>query len=700
MKPYEAAALRNVALVGHGTTGKTSLASALLYCAGAANRLGKVDQGHAPTDYDPEEIERRISINTTLAYLEWKNFKINLLDTPGTGNFIADCRPALRVTEGALVLVSATSGVEVQTERGWSFADEFGVARLIVINKLDRDNASFERAVESVRKRLSRTAVPVQLPVGEESNFRGVVDLIDGKAYLFPDDESGKATVADIPSELASEAKAARERLVEAAAEIDDALLEKFLEQGELSQEEVVSSLRRGVAERKIFPIFVCSALKNLACAPLLDAIVDLVPSPAERGPVLAIDAKKGEPVERRAEPDAPLAAYVFKTLADPYAGKISLVRVYSGTVRADQPLYNATRESSERIASIAFLQGKQNTATPELRAGDIGALVKLKDTSTGDTLADKSQPVRFEPVSFPEPAMTFAIEPKTRTDEEKISTALHRMGEEDLGMRYGRDPRTHELLLSGAGDTHVEVIVSRLKRKFGVEVLLHPPKVPYRETIRRKVEAHGRHKKQTGGHGQFADCKIRLEPLPRDKDFEFVNEIFGGSIPRNFIPAVEKGIQEARARGVLAGFPVVDFRVILHDGQHHDVDSSEMAFKIAGSMAFRQAMEKASPVLLEPIMNVEISAPEEFMGDLMGDLNSRRGRVQGTELQEGEVIIKVHVPMAEMLSYASTLKSITGGRGTCHMEMARYEEVPSHIQERIVNEVRRAQSDRSKAAS
>ena len=700
MKAHDAASLRNVALIGHGGTGKTSLTAALLFGAGAVNRLGKVDQGNAPTDFDAEEIERHISINTALAQFEWKNAKVNLLDTPGYGNFIADSRPALRVSEGAFVLVSATAGVEVQAERAWRFADEFRVARVIVINKMDRDNASFERCVESIRKRLSKSAVPVQIPMGQESSFRGVIDLIELKAYEFPSDESGKPTAIDIPAEFSEETKAARERLIESVAEIDDQLLEKFLEQGEISQKELVSTLHRGIAEQTLFPIYACSALKNVGCTLLLDVILDLVPSPAERGAAQAIDVKSGEIVDRAPTADAPLSAYVFKTIADPFAGKISLVRVVSGTLRADQPVYNVNRETIERIASMVIQQGKQSHPVQELCAGDVGALVKLKETTTGDTLADRAHPVRFEPVSMPEPAMTFAIEPKSRGDEEKISVALHRIAEEDPGMSFGRDPQTKELLLSGAGDTHVEVIVARLKRKFGVEVFLHPPKVPYRETITRKVEAHGRHKKQTGGHGQFADCKIRMEPLPRDEDFEFVNKIFGGAIPRNFIPAVEKGILEARGRGILAGHPVVDFRIILYDGQHHNVDSSEMAFKIAGSLAFKEAMEKAGPVLLEPFMNVEISAPEEFMGDLMGDLNSRRGRVQGTEIIEGQVVIKAFVPMAEMLSYASTLKSVTGGRGSYHMEKAHYEEVPSHVQQRIIAEAQRAQSDRSRAAS
>jgi elongation factor G len=700
MKIYDAAEIRNLALVGHGHCGKTSMASALLFCAGASGRLGKVDQGTAPTDFDPDEIDRKISISTALAHLEHKGRKINLLDTPGYGNFIADARPALRVAEGALVIVSAAAGVEVLTERAWKMAEESGCARLIAINKIDRDNASFERALESVQKRLARAAVPVQIPLTEGPGFSAILDLVGNQLLSFAPDESGKCTAGPVPAEARERADRWRERLAEAVAETDDALLEKFLEKGELEPEELKTALRRAVVAGRLFPVYACSALRNVGCATLLDAASDLVPSPAERGPLTAQDAGGNGPVELLPDSRQPLAAFVFKTIADPFAGKISLVRVYSGTLRGDQPLHNHTRDVAERVAALALLQGKQQVPVPELRAGDLGALIKLKETSTGDSLGDRSRPVRFAPVEYPEPAITFAIQPKTRADEDKISTALHRLAEEDPGMRYGRDPQTHELLLSGAGDTHVEVLVSRLKRKFGAEVILHPPKVPYRETIRRRAEAHGRHKKQTGGHGQFADCKIRIEPLPRGKDFEFVDEIFGGAIPRNFIPAVEKGIQEARQHGPLAGYPVVDFRVVLYDGQYHEVDSSELAFKIAGSLAFKDAMEKAMPTLLEPIMRVEVVAPEEFMGDLMGDLTSRRGRVQGTDQRDGSLSIQAQVPMAEMLSYAPALKSITGGRGTYHMEMAHYEEVPAQIQERIIAEARRARADKPQAAS
>jgi elongation factor G len=700
MKIYDAADIRNLALVGHGHCGKTSLAAALLYCAGAASRLGKVDQGTAPTDFDPDEIDRKISISTALAHLEHKGRKVNLLDTPGYGNFIADARPALRVAEGALVVVSAAAGVEVLTERAWKMAEEAGCARIIAINKIDRDNASFERALESVQKRLSRAAVPVQIPLSEGPGFNAVIDLIEDQVLTFAADESGKCTAGPVPAEARERATRWQERLMEAVAETDDALVEKFLDKGSLEREELARTLRRAVAAGKLFPVYACSALHNVGCAPLLDAATGLVPSPAERGAVAAQDGKGNGSIELQPDSRQPLAAFVFKTIADPFAGKISLVRVYSGTLRADQPLHNHTRDVAERIAALVLTQGKQQVPVAELRAGDLGALVKLKETCTGDSLSDKSHPLRFAPLEYPEPAMTFAIQPKSRADEEKISTALHRLAEEDPGMRYGRDPLTHELLLSGAGDTHVEVLVSRLKRKFGAEVILHPPKVPYRETIRKRAEAHGRHKKQTGGHGQFADCKIRMEPLPRGKDFEFVDEIFGGSIPRNFIPAVEKGIQEARQHGFLAGYPVVDFRVILHDGQYHEVDSSELAFKIAGSLAFKEAMEKAMPTLLEPIMRVEVVAPEEFMGDLMGDLNSRRGRVHGTDQRDGNLSIQAHVPMAEMLSYAPALKSITAGRGSYHMEMAHYEEVPGQIQERIITEARRARADKPQAAS
>lgn len=690
MKVYETSQIRNVALVGHGGAGKTSLTSAMLLCSGAVNRLGKVDQGTTVTDYDEEEIARRISLSSALAYCEWNRLKINLIDTPGYGNFIWDTWACMRVVEGAIVMVCGVAGVEVQTEKVWKFAEEYGLPRMIVINKLDRERSSFERAMESVTKVLGRGAVPLQIPLGEEKDMRGVIDLLKMKAYEYARDESGKFKEIEIPAEAADAAQKKRSELVELVAEMDEKLMEKFFEAGELTEEELLTGLRKAVLECKLFPAFAASALGNIGAAQILNAIADCIPSPADR-PIPAIQSSSTSgSIELSASPTAPLAAYVFKTVADPYAGRITMFRVFSGTLKADSTVYNANRSSAEKLGALALLQGKQQVFVPEVKAGDLAAAAKLKDTLTGDTLcADKAHPVVFEPPRFPEASISYALEPKSRGDEEKISTALHRLLDEDPTMRITRDAQTHEMLVSGNGQMHLEVLVAKLKRRFGVEVILHPPKVPYRETIKGKADVQGRYKRQSGGRGQYGDCKARFEPLPRGKEFEFANEIFGGSIPRNYIPAVEKGIQEARVKGFLAGYPMVDFKVILYDGSYHPVDSSDMAFKIAGSLAFKKAMEQAHPTLLEPVMNVEIYAPEQFMGDLMGDLNGRRGRVQGMEPRGSLNVIKASVPMSEMLNYEQTLNSTTGGRGSYHMEYSHYEEVPAQLQPKIIEQAR-----------
>lgn len=685
MKVHEIAEIRNLGLIGHGSSGKTSLASALLFCTGTVTRLGKVDQGTTVTDFEEEEIARRVSISSALCHLEWKKHKINIIDTPGYGAFIADARAALRVVDGAVLLVDGVAGVEVQTEEAWKYAAEFDLPRLIVINKLDRENASFARALESIQNAFGRQAVAVQLPVGAEKGFGGLVDLVAGRAYLYARDESGTFQTSDVPADLAAAVKEARERLMEATAEVDDALMEKFFDKGMLTQEELVAGLTQGVRARKIVPVFGASALLNIGGQPILDAAVSYLPHPGERGPYRGENPKDHAPAERKGTADEPYSAFVFKTIADPFSGKISLLRVYSGVLHSDSTVENVTRHQPERLGSLLVLQGKETHPVPELRAGDLGAVAKLKETSTGDTLADKTAPIAYPSVTFPEPSIAFALQPKSRADEEKISSVLHRLAEEDPTIRYRRDPQTHELIIAGNSDLHVEVSLARMKKKFGVEAVLHAPKVPYFETIRRKAEAQGRHKKQTGGHGQFGDCWIRLEPLARGGGFEFEDEVFGGAIPKNFIPSVEKGIQEARMHGFLAGFPVIDFRVVLFDGSYHTVDSSDIAFKIAGSLAFKKAMEEAGATLLEPIMNVEITAPEQFMGDLMGDLNSRRGRVQGMDSEGSVQVIKAQVPMSEMLTYASTLKSITGGRGSYHMTMSHYEEVPAQLQAKII---------------
>jgi elongation factor G len=685
MKVYDAPNIRNVALVGHGGCGKTSLASALLFDAGAVNRLGRVDDGTTVTDFDPDEIERKISLLAAPAFAEWKKSKVNLIDSPWYANFLSEARAALRVVDAALVVVDAVAGVEVQTEKVWAYAEEYGLTRLVVVNRMDRENASFERAFENIQAAFGRAAVPLAVPVGEGKAFRGVVDLVSGKAQVYGDDGSGKFQLTEVPAELQEAVAGWREKLVEMVAESNEELMEEFFEKGTLSQEQLASGLRRAVATGKVFPVMPASSILNVGVHAILDAIVDLLPSPADRGEAKGTDPVTKEEATRKPAADAPLSAFVFKTLVDPHAGRITLFRVYSGTLKSDSVVHNVTRDAAERAGSLLLLQGKAQTQVPEIQAGDIGAVAKLKDTQTGDTLADKASPIVYAPVVFPEPATTFAIEPKTRGDDDKISTALQRLLEEDPVLRVSRDAQTHEMLLSGMGQLHIEVVVARLRKRYKVEVNLKRPKIPYRETIKGSAEAHGRHKKQTGGHGQFGDCRIRLKPLPRGSDFKFVDDIFGGSIPRNFIPAVEKGIQEARLKGFLAGYPLVDFQVELYDGQYHDVDSSEMSFKIAGSLALKDGIPKCRPTILEPIMRVEIAVPDEYAGAVMGDLSSRRGRPQGMEPKGSLQVIKAEVPLSEMLSYDGELTSMTGARGSYHMEMDHYDEVPAHLQEKIV---------------
>jgi elongation factor G len=683
MKVYDAAAIRNIALVGHTGSGKTQLAAAMLFDTGMMNRFGKVDEGTAPTDYDEEEIARKHTLSAALACAEWNKQKINLIDTPGMGNFLSDARAALQVADAALVVVDAVGGVMVQTEKVWETSDDLRLPRLVVLNRLDRERASLERSLESLREACNRTVIPIQLPIGEERNFRGVVDLITRKAFVFKTDGSGACTEGPVPAEMTAAVDTAREALIEMVAEADEKLMEKFFEAGTLTDEEVVNGLRSATAGARLFPLVCASALANIGVPQLLDAVVSYLPSPAER-PYTGV-SRDGSDVACAADDKQPPLAFVWKTIADPFAGRITMFRVITGTIKADSTIHNKTRDSQERLGHVTLLQGKTQTNVPELKAGDLGAVAKLKDTLTCDTLGDKAGGVTFPAIVFPEPVLSYAIEPRTRGDEDKISTSMHRLEEEDPSIKYSRDPQTKELLLSGQGQLHIEVTVAKLKRRFGVDVNLKPPRIPYRETIKGATEAHGRHKKQTGGHGQFGDCKIKVEPLPRGSDFEFVDDIFGGSIPRQFIPAVEKGIQDARTRGYLAGYPMVDFRVTVFDGSYHDVDSNELSFKLAGSLAFKDAMTRARPTILEPVMNVEVYAPSDFAGDLMGDLNGRRGRIAGMDTRGATTIIKAQVPMSEMLTYEQHLTSATGGRGSYHMEYSHYDEVPSHLQSKII---------------
>jgi elongation factor G len=682
---YDGQDIRNVALVGHGDTGKTQLVSALLYAAGMVNRLGKVDDGTSITDYDEEEIQRKFSITAGLAYAEWGRSKINFIDTPGYNIFMHETEGALLAADAALLLIHGVAGIEVQTEKSWGFCEKYGLPRALVINQLDRDRASFERTLEALHAAFGRSAVPLQLPIGEEKNFHGVIDLVRVKAYLYDSNGSGKAKEVEIPADLKDASSKAHEALVEMVAEGNDKLMEEFFEKGTLPEEHLVPGLRAAVCEKRLYPVVVAAGLPNIGSENLLNFIVDYLPSPLGRKEVEGLEHEGGEPVRRKIADDQPVSAFVFKTVADPFAGRVSYFKVMSGVLKNEANLTNFDRGTSERLSHIGVVQGKTQTPVAELHAGDIGEVAKLKDTLTGDTLGDKGAPIVFPKLKLAEPAISFAIEPKSRGDEDKLSTAIHRMLEEDLLLRFSRDPQTKEFLLSGAGQQHVEVAVSKLKRRFNIDVTLKAPKIPYRETIRAKAEAQGKHKKQTGGHGQYGDCWIKVEPLVRGAGFEFVNDIFGGAIPRNYIPAVEKGIVEAASKGYLAGYPVVDFRVILFDGSYHEVDSSEIAFKLAGSKGFKKCMEQAKPCLLEPIMNVEITVPENNAGDIMGNLNGRRGRVQGMDPKGASTAIKAQVPLAEMLTYASDLTSMTQGRGTYSMEYSHYEIVPQPIADKIV---------------
>jgi elongation factor G len=684
MKVYDSDSIRNVAVVGHGGAGKTQLVAGMLFAAGAVNRLGKVDEGTTVTDFDEEEIARKHTLSSSLAFAEWNKTKINLIDTPGLSNFLSDARAALTVADAALIVVDAVSGVEVQTEKVWKVATDLGLPRLVVVNRLDRDRGSLDRTLESLGRAFGRTIVPINLPIGEEKGFAGVIDLVAMQAVTFAADGTGAASTGEIPVELRDAASAARGALVEMVAEADDALMEKFFEAGELTSDELLQGLRSATAAGAVVPLVCASGLSMIGLQPLLDALVAYVPSPADR-PMRGAAPDTGGPVAIAADAAAPYQLFVWKTIADPFAGRITLFRVVRGTVKSDSTLRNLTRDSQERLGHLLVPQGKQQAQVGELRAGDLGAVAKLKDTLTNDVLAEAGTAVSLPPIPFAEPVLSYAIEPKSRGDEEKISTALHRLEEEDPTIRYHRDAETKESLLSGQGQLHIEVTVAKLKRRFGVDVTLKLPRIPYRETITASTEAHGRHKKQTGGHGQFGDCKIRVEPLPRGADFEFVDDIFGGAIPRQFIPAVEKGIQDARSRGYLAGYPMVDFRVTVFDGSYHAVDSNELSFKMAGSLAYKDAMAKARPTLLEPVMNVEVYAPSDYAGDLMGDLNSRRGRIGGMEPRGTLTVIKAQVPMAEMLTYEQQLTSATGGRGSYHMEYSHYEEVPTHLQAKII---------------
>jgi len=693
MKSYNTEWIRNVGIVGHGDTGKTQLVSSLLFTAGMTPRLGKVSDGSTVTDWDEEEVARKISINTGLAYAEWQaagqaeKTKINFLDTPGYSTFINETKSSLIAADASLIVVDAAAGVQVVTEKTWDYATEYDQPRAFVLNWMDRELASFERALESLQQVFGRGVVPIELPIGSEKSFRGVIDLIVMKALTYTPDGDGKAKVEEIPADLAEEAKTAHEALVELVAEGDDALMQEFFDQGTLPIEDLKKGLREAVLAKRIFPVLLSSALHNIGGDAILNFLCEIFPAPSSRGKASGHKTPdhKGETIERKVADSEPLSIFVFKTLADPFAGRITYFKVLSGVLKNDATLTNFNRGTQERLQHVQVMQGKTAVAVNDLHAGDVGAIAKLKETTTGETLGDKNATIFYPPARIPEPSITFAIEPKTRADEDRIGVAIHRILEEDLALRFGRDPQTKEFLLSGAGQQHIEVVVAKLRKRYHVDLMLHPPKVPYRETIRGKADAEGKHKKQTGGHGQFGLCRIKMEPLPRGKGVEFVDDVFGGAIPKNWIPSVERGIRESAERGYLAGFPVTDFRAILYDGKYHDVDSSDMAFRIAGSLAFKEAMKQARPALLEPVMQVEIYAPDQYSGDLMGNLSGRRGKISGSETRAGSVVIKAQVPLSEMLSYANELTSMTQGRGSYSMEFSHYDYVPGELAEKVI---------------
>ena len=691
MKVYSGENIRNVAIVGHGHAGKTTLVSSMLYTSGATQRLGRVDDGSSTTDYDEEEIARKMSIAASAGYVEWGKTKINIIDTPGFNMFVHEAKMVLPVVDAAIVVVDGVAGVEVVTQKVWNDCEEYKTPRLIVVNRMDRDRANAERVLESLTTAFGRDVIPIELPIGAEKNLSGVIDLVRMKAYTYELGGNGKGKETEIPANLKEQAQEAHERLVELVAEGDDKLMEKFFEAGTLGEEDLIPALHNAIREDKIFPVIFSSGLGNIGADRVMDFIVDYTPAPSEHEWVQGEASASGNgDAPKRHETDAePVSVYVFKTVSDAFAGRISYFKVFSGVLKNEATVQNFSRGSAEKFSHISVMQGKTAVPVNELHAGDIGAVAKLKDTLTGDTLGDKSAPIQYPRVKLAEPAITFAIEPKSRADEDKLGPGIHKLMEEDAMLRFFRDPQTKEFLIAGTGQQHIEVTVAKLKKRYHTEVVLKAPKVPYRETIRAKADVQGRHKKQTGGHGQYGDCKIKMEPLTRGGQFEFVNDIFGGAIPKNFIPAVEKGIKDAAARGYLAGYPVVDFRVILYDGSYHDVDSNDLSFQMAGRIAFKKAMEVAKPTLLEPIMNVEITVPDDFAGSIMGDLNSRRGRIQGMDNKAGNTVVKAEVPMAEMQTYGVDLTSMTQGRGSFNMEMHHYDTVPGQLQEKIIEKAK-----------
>jgi len=710
MRVYSSKDIRNVAVVGHSHSGKTTLVAALLQAAKMTQTQGRVEDGSAVTAYDEEDVARRTTMANAVAYAEWEGAKINFVDTPGFHMFLHEARAAMLPVEAALVVVNAQSGIEAATDRLWKCAAEVNLPRVIVVNQVDHPKADSRagrmQMLESFQQRWGRQVAPVQLPIVDEKGFHGVIDLVTMQAFLYEPNGSGHGEVGKIPDRIASDAKAAHEALVELVAEGKDELMEEFFEKGTIPEEHLISALHEAIREDRIFPVLYASALRNVGTDHLLDFLKVYAPSPVEREPIAARSRPKTngvlngngthveEAIARRIDDSEPLAIFAYKTMTDPFAGRITFFKVISGKLKSDATLVNCSRGEAESLSHLYIMQGRKPVEVSELHAGDLGAAVKLKTALTGDTLGEKGHDILIEQVAMPEPAMTYAIEPKSRADEDKLAPALHKLMEEDQMVRFYRDPQTNEFLVAGAGQPHIEALVSKLAKRYHANVVLKAPKVPYRETIRGRAEAQGRHKKQTGGHGQFGDCKLRIEPLPRGAGFEFGNEIFGGAIPRQYVPAVEKGVRESAARGFLAGYPVVDFKITVTDGSYHDVDSSEMAFKLAARLGFRKCMEQAKPALLEPIMKLEIEAPDEFAGTLMGDLSGRRGRVQGMDSSGIGTVIHAEAPMAEVLSYGTSLTSMTQGRGSYRMEMDHYDIVPAMIAEKILAQAKQPVHD------
>ena len=700
MKQYNVQDIRNIALVGHGGSGKTSVAEAVLFLSGVNDRLGKVGDASSIMDYDPDEIRRGNSVNASISFYEWDKKKINLIDTPGDSNFIADTPASLRVVDGVVVVISAVDGVQFYTEKVWNWATEQSIPKIIFINKLDHEQADIASVIESIKRKFNVNPLCVHVPAGAGENFSGVVDVLANKSYAYQNDGSGKNKTNVISEAMVEEVKSTFAELTECVAEVDDELTENYLENGELSNQEFDAGLKKGLKEGKLLPVFLGSAIQNIGVDLLMNAIVEYLPSPHQRGAVIGKNPKDDSERSCDVDPKSTLSALVFKTVADPYAGKLTLFRVFSGSIKGDSSIYNVTQGTTERVGQVYMLQGKKQVSVSEISAGDIGTVAKLKVTTTGDSLSSEKTPIQFDTILFPKPVLTKALIPKTRADEEKISNALKRLSEEDPTLTVERKEESHELLVSGMGQVHLDVSLERMKRRFGVEVEVKTPKVPYRETIRGSTKVQGRHKKQSGGRGQFGDTWIEISPLEKGGGFVFEDNIVGGAIPKTYIPAVEKGVREAMEGGVIAGYPMVDVKIRLYDGSYHDVDSSEMAFKIAGSVGFKKGVPDCRPTLLEPIMIMDIIVPSEFVGDIMGDLNSKRGKILGINTDDDNQNISAQVPMAEVLNYAADINSMTSGKGVFSMEFDHYDDVPGHLKTKIIEESQREQEEITKEKS